>query len=245
MKLFVGLGNPGEKYSKHRHNIGFRTVDQIAETYPFPPWKKKFKGLITEGLINETKVILLKPQTYMNESGQSVGEVARFFNLSENDIIVFHDELDLPSGKVKAKIGGGNAGHNGLRSIDAHAGNQTVRVRIGIGHPGSKEAVAHYVLSDFSKSEGPSVEHLLTLIAKCAPYLCRNDIQGFMNNVSQQLNAPIVSRKENAQQDKKTTRNNIDKSSGEEKISDQIVENKKTFFSGPLKDWFRGRKPSK
>ncbi|MFM7084546.1 MAG: aminoacyl-tRNA hydrolase [Hyphomicrobium sp.] len=229
MKLFVGLGNPGEKYASHRHNIGFRAVDHIAETYHFPPWKKKFKGLLTEGIIGETKVILLKPQTYMNESGQSVGEAARFYNFNEKDILIFHDELDLPSGKVKVKIGGGNAGHNGLRSITAHVGNETVRVRLGIGHPGSKEAVAYYVLSDFPKKEAAFLEHLLNIIAKNASYLTSDDLQGFMNKVSSLLNTP---------------NDKANNSLEEESACETISSKKEGSLKSTLKGFLRRRKPT-
>ena len=141
MKLFVGLGNPGEKYRSNRHNIGFLTVDRIAERHGFGPWRKKFQGLVSEGTIGGERVALLKPETYMNESGRSVGEAQRFLKIPLSDIYVFHDELDLAPGKVKVKAGGGNGGHNGLRSISAHIDNEYKRVRLGIGHPGSKDVV--------------------------------------------------------------------------------------------------------
>ncbi len=153
MKLFVGLGNPGEKYRANRHNIGFMAVDRIADRHGFGPWRKKFQGLVSEGTIGGERVTLLKPETYMNESGRSVGEAQRFLKIPLSDVYVFHDELDLAPGKVKVKAGGGNAGHNGLRSISAHIENEYKRVRLGIGHPASKDVVIHHVLNDFAKAE--------------------------------------------------------------------------------------------
>ncbi len=187
MKLFVGLGNPGEKYARNRHNIGFMAVERIAERHGFGPWKKKFKGTAADGEIGGEKVLLLKPETYMNESGQSVGEAARFLKISEADVIVFHDELDLLPGRIKVKTGGGNAGHNGLRSISAHLGNETVRVRLGIGHPGSKDAVSHFVLSDFAKADQVWLPDLLDAVAKAAPHLMKGDIQRFQTDVARLL----------------------------------------------------------
>jgi PTH1 family peptidyl-tRNA hydrolase len=183
MKLFVGLGNPGEKYAKNRHNIGFMTVERIADAHGFGPWKKKFKGYAADGEIGGEKVLLLKPETYMNDSGQSVGEAARFLKIAEGDVIVFHDELDLLPGRIKVKAGGGNAGHNGLRSISAHLGNETVRVRLGIGHPGSKDAVSHFVLSDFAKADQQWLPDLLDAVAKAAPHLAKGDAARFQTDV--------------------------------------------------------------
>lgn len=187
MKLFVGLGNPGEKYARHRHNIGFMAVERIADAHGFGPWKKKFKGYAADGELGGEKVLLLKPDTYMNESGQSVGEAARFLKISEGDVIVFHDELDLDPGRIKVKTGGGNAGHNGLRSLSAHLGNETMRVRLGIGHPGSKDAVSHYVLNDFAKADQQWLPDLLDAVAKAAPHLARGDAQRFQTDVARFL----------------------------------------------------------
>jgi PTH1 family peptidyl-tRNA hydrolase len=187
MKLFVGLGNPGEKYARNRHNIGFMAVERIADTHGFGPWKKKFKGFAADGEIGGEKVLLLKPETYMNESGQSVGEAARFLKIADGDVIVFHDELDLLPGRIKVKTGGGNAGHNGLRSISAHLGNETVRVRLGIGHPGSKDAVSHFVLSDFAKADQQWLPDLLAAVAKAAPHLAKGDAQRFQTDVARLL----------------------------------------------------------
>src|SRR6056297_3617388 len=153
MLLFAGLGNPGTKYAGNRHNIGFMALDRIAADHGFGPWKAKFQGEIAEGRLGGEKLLLLKPMTYMNLSGQSVGEAMRFYKLAPGDVTVFHDELDLAPGKVRVKTGGGHAGHNGLRSIHQHIGESYARVRLGIGHPGRKELVSHYVLQDFPKSE--------------------------------------------------------------------------------------------
>ncbi|MEA1651574.1 aminoacyl-tRNA hydrolase [Nitrospirillum sp. BR 11164] len=153
MRLVVGLGNPGPEYAHHRHNVGFMAVDEIAHRHRFGPWKKRFQGLITEGQIGPEKVYLLKPQTFMNLSGQSVGEAMRFYKMTPDQVIVLHDELDLPPGKLRAKKGGGHGGHNGLRSIDDHIGKDYWRVRLGIGHPGDKNLVHGWVLSNFAKAD--------------------------------------------------------------------------------------------
>lgn len=187
MKLFVGLGNPGEKYNANRHNIGFMAVDRIAERHGFGPWRKKFQGLVSEGNIGADRVLLLKPETYMNESGLSVGEAQRFLKISLSDVYVFHDELDLAPGKVKLKAGGGNAGHNGLRSISAHIENEYKRVRLGIGHPGSKDAVVYYVLNDFAKVERAWLSDLLDAVADAAPFLAKGDDARFLSDVARSL----------------------------------------------------------
>ena len=184
MKLFVGLGNPGAKYAGNRHNIGFMAVERIAGRYRFPAWRRKFDGLCTEGEVGGERVLLLKPDTFMNDSGRSVGEAARFLKIGIADIVVFHDELDLDPGRVKVKVGGGNAGHNGLRSTSAHVGNEYVRVRIGIGHPGSKDAVTHYVLGDFAKSEAGWVELMLDALAASAGWLAKGDAARFQTDVA-------------------------------------------------------------
>jgi peptidyl-tRNA hydrolase, PTH1 family len=166
MKLIVGLGNPGDKYAGNRHNIGFMAVDEIARGYTFGPWKKRFQGLAADGQIGTEKCILLKPATYMNESGRAAGEAMRFYKLSPADVIVIHDELDLEPGKVRVKTGGGNAGHNGLKSVSAHIGNDYKRVRLGIGHPGDRALVVHYVLADFAKADREWLEPFLEGIAR-------------------------------------------------------------------------------
>ena len=183
MLLFVGLGNPGKSYAGNRHNIGFMAVDEIARAHNFPPFRAKFQGNASEGAIGSERVILLKPTTYMNESGRSVGEAAKFYKIALKDIVVFHDELDLAAGKLRVKIGGGNAGHNGLRSITAHLGNDYKRVRLGIGHPGDKALVHNHVLSDFAKSEQGWVSALNDAIARNANLLARGDDPGFQNKV--------------------------------------------------------------
>lgn len=184
MKLFVGLGNPGAKYAKNRHNIGFMAVDRIAERHRFGPWKKKFQGYAADGELAGERVLILKPETYMNESGRAVGEAARFLKIELADICVFYDELDLAPAKVKVKVGGGNAGHNGLRSMTAHVGNDYKRVRLGIGHPGSKEAVIHHVLGDFAKADAEWVNELLDAVADAAPRLAKDDDSRFLTDVA-------------------------------------------------------------
>lgn len=183
--LFVGLGNPGPSYANHRHNIGFMAVESIAWRHRFPTWRQKFKGEITEGQLGPSRVLLLKPMTFMNLSGQSVGEAMRFFKIPLADIVVFHDELDLVPGKVRIKMGGGVAGHNGLKSLAAHLGTQDFkRVRLGIGHPGHKDRVIGHVLSDFHKSDTDWLEPLLDGLAEAAPLLAANDDADFMNRVA-------------------------------------------------------------
>ena len=171
MRLFVGLGNPGSKYANNRHNIGFMAVDEIARRHGFAPWRRRFQGETSEGTLDRERVVLLRPTTYMNESGRAVQEAANFFKLGVDEIIVFQDELELPPAKVRVKIGGGIAGHNGLRSISSHIGNDYRRVRLGIGHPGVKELVHSHVLSDFAKSDRPWVEALCEAVADNAGLL--------------------------------------------------------------------------
>ncbi len=190
MQLFVGLGNPGAKYARNRHNIGFMAVDRIAEDHGFAPWRTKFQGQLCEGRLGAEKVLLLKPETFMNLSGQSVGEAMRFYKLTPTDITVFHDELDLAPGKCRVKQGGGHAGHNGLRSLHAHIGPDYARVRLGIGHPGRKELVAQYVLHDFAKADEDWLDDLLRGIADGAPALARGDTGRFLNAVAQRVAPP-------------------------------------------------------
>jgi PTH1 family peptidyl-tRNA hydrolase len=184
MKLFVGLGNPGGGYARNRHNVGFMAADRIAEAHGFGPWRGKFSGQLAEGRLDGDKCFLLKPMTYMNESGRAVGEAMRFYKLATADVTVFCDELDLAPGKVRVKAGGGTAGHKGIRSIAAHIGADFQRVRIGIGHPGSKAKVQDYVLRDFAKADSAWLEPLLDAIAKAAPKLASGDDAGFMNAVA-------------------------------------------------------------
>ena len=189
MKLFVGLGNPGSEYARQRHNVGFMAVERIAERHGLGPWKKRFHGLVCEGPIGGHRVMLLKPQTFMNDSGRSVGEAQRYVKVSEGDIYVFHDELDLAPAKLRVKTGGGNAGHNGLRSITAHIGNEYARVRIGIGHPGSKELVMRHVLHDFAKADAVWLDPLLDAIADAAPRLAAGDDARFLTDVARATKA--------------------------------------------------------
>lgn len=194
MKLIVGLGNPGEKYARNRHNIGFRAADAIARAHGFGPWRAKFSGLVAEGRLGTHKVLLLKPQTYMNLSGQSVGEAARFYKVAPEDIIVLHDEIDLAPGKLRLKTGGGHAGHNGLRSIHAHIGEGYRRVRIGVGHPGRKELVAQWVLQDFPRADEEWIAPLLDGIAAGAPALAAGDDAAFLAEVNRRM-APLRERR--------------------------------------------------
>lgn len=184
MKLWVGLGNPGAKYAGNRHNIGFMAVDRIAADHGFGPWRKAHQGLVSEGRLGAEKVVLLKPETFMNLSGQSVRAAADFFKLGVEDLVVFHDELDLAPGKARVKQGGGHAGHNGLRSIHAHMGEAYARIRLGIGHPGHKDAVAAYVLHDFAKADQDWLDDLLRGISDGAAALAAGDGQRFMNAVA-------------------------------------------------------------
>jgi peptidyl-tRNA hydrolase, PTH1 family len=190
MKLFVGLGNPGGKYAGNRHNIGFMALDRIAADYGFAPWKGKHQGSISEGRFGSARAVLLKPETFMNNSGQSVQAAMRFYKLEPADVIVFHDEIDLAPGKVKCKSGGGHAGHNGLRSIHAHIGPEYDRVRLGVGHPGHKDAVPGYVLRDFAKADADWLDDVLRGISDGAPFLAEGDTGRFMNAVGQRVNPP-------------------------------------------------------
>jgi PTH1 family peptidyl-tRNA hydrolase len=183
MRLFVGLGNPGTKYAHNRHNIGFMAVEEIARRHGFSPWRRRFQGETSEGTLDGERVVLHRPTTFMNESGRAVQEAANFFKLGVDEIVVFQDELELPPGKVRVKIGGGIAGHNGLRSISAHIGNEYRRVRLGIGHPGVKELVHGYVLSDFAKGDRPWVETLCEAVADSAGLLVTGRDSTFQNKV--------------------------------------------------------------
>jgi PTH1 family peptidyl-tRNA hydrolase len=183
MQLFAGLGNPGRDYAGNRHNIGFMAIDAIARRHSFPPFRKRFLAETTEGAVGSEKVLLVKPQTFMNDSGQALAQAARFFKLTLGDINVLHDELDLAPSKLRVKTGGGNAGHNGLRSISAHLGNDYRRIRLGIGHPGDKALVHNYVLSDFARSELPWVEALCDIIADTIGLIIQGDEAGFQNKV--------------------------------------------------------------
>jgi PTH1 family peptidyl-tRNA hydrolase len=183
MLLLVGLGNPGERYAGNRHNIGFMVLQAIAKRHGIGPWRRRFQGLACEGPIGGVRSLLLLPATYMNESGRAVADAARFYKVALPEVVVFHDEIDLPPGKVRVKVGGGIAGHNGLRSISAHIGNDYRRVRIGVGHPGNKDLVQAYVLNDFAKSERPWVEAAIETIAGNVELLVRGEDASFQNKV--------------------------------------------------------------
>ncbi len=190
MKLLVGLGNPGARYASTRHNIGWMAVDAIAAAHDFGPEHAKFQGRIRDGAVSGLKALILKPETFMNLSGQSVGEALRFYKLTPADVIVFHDELDLAPGKCRFKAGGGHAGHNGLRSLHQHIGPDYARVRLGIGHPGDKARVADYVLHDFAKADRDWLDPLLGGIADGAPKLIAGDPGAFQNAVALRTNPP-------------------------------------------------------
>jgi PTH1 family peptidyl-tRNA hydrolase len=189
MLLFAGLGNPGPRYSANRHNVGFLALEAIHRRHGFAPWRQRFQGETAEGLLAGERVLLLKPMTYMNESGRSVGEAQNFFKIEIGDIIVFHDEIDLAAMKLRVKTGGGNAGHNGLRSISAHCGNDYMRVRIGVGHPGDSDLVHGHVLNDFSKDEWPWVEAMIDAVADNAALLAEKRPEEFQNRAYLALRA--------------------------------------------------------
>ncbi|MEM6740049.1 MAG: aminoacyl-tRNA hydrolase [Pseudomonadota bacterium] len=190
MRLIVGLGNPGGQYAHHRHNIGFIAVDRIATDHGFAPWRRKFQAEVAKGRLGQQKVLLIKPQTYMNRSGQAVGEAMRFYKSDAQDVIVIHDELDLAPGRCRVKEGGGHAGHNGLRSIHATLGADYVRVRLGIGHPGHKDLVAGYVLHDFAKGDAGWLDDLMRGISDGAEALAAGDWGKFQNAVALRVKPP-------------------------------------------------------
>ena len=183
MRLLVGLGNPGRGYAHNRHNIGFLAMDEIHRQYSLGSWRARFQGLTSEGEIGSERVVLLKPETYMNESGRSVATAAQFYTLEPQAIIVVHDEVDLTPGRIRVKQGGGAGGHNGLRSIDAHLGPDYWRVRIGVGHPGQADLVRPYVLQDFAKDERPLMSKVIVAAVEALPLLLAGDANGFMNKV--------------------------------------------------------------
>lgn len=194
MKLFAGLGNPGADYAGHRHNIGFMAVDRIAADHGFGPWQRDFKGRVSEGRLGAEKLVLLKPETFMNLSGQAVQSAMAFYKLNPADLVVFHDELDLAPGRVRYKLGGGHAGHNGLRSIHAHIGDAYARIRLGIGHPGHKDAVSAYVLHNFAKSDQDWLDALLHGISDGAAALADGDPARFLNAVALRVSPPRPSQ---------------------------------------------------
>lgn len=189
MQLWVGLGNPGAQYALNRHNIGFMAIDAIAEVHDFEPPRKRFLGWSIEARLGHEKLLLLKPATFMNDSGQSIGEAMRFYKLSPEDVTIFYDELDLAPFKVKVKRGGGAAGHNGIRSAEAHIGAEFRRVRMGIGHPGHKDRVSPYVLGNFAKAEMDPLADMLGAVAAEAAWLTQGDDVRFMNDVALRLQA--------------------------------------------------------
>ncbi|MEP4198409.1 MAG: aminoacyl-tRNA hydrolase [Aliishimia sp.] len=184
MLLIVGLGNPGSKYAMNRHNIGFMAVDRIADDHGFSGWKSKFQGQISEGRLGSEKAVLLKPETFMNLSGQSVGEAMRFYKLTPADVIVLHDEIDLAPAKVRYKTGGGHAGHNGLRSVHGHIGEAYARVRLGVGHPGHKDAVPGFVLRDFPKADQNWLDDVIRGVSDGAVHLASGDSGKFLNAIA-------------------------------------------------------------
>lgn len=209
MRLVVGLGNPGPGYLRNRHNIGFMAADEIVRRHSFSPWRAKFQGSVSEGGIAGEKVLLLKPGTYMNLSGQSVGAAMRFHKLTLDDVIVIHDDLDLAPGKLRVKTGGGAGGHNGLKSLDAHIGKDYRRVRLGIGHPGDKDLVTGYVLHDFAKAEEEWLRPLVEAVAEAFPALVAGDDSGFMNMVALMTRPPKPPRKANENPEEKSSDDGI------------------------------------
>ncbi|MGF7161803.1 PTH1 family peptidyl-tRNA hydrolase [Rhodoligotrophos appendicifer] len=190
MVIIVGLGNPGPKYENNRHNIGFMAVDAIHRRHGLGPWRRRFQGEIAEGEIAGVRLLLLKPMTFMNESGRSVGEVLRFYKAEPTDVVVLHDELDLEPGKLRVKLGGGAAGHNGLKSMIAHIGPHFTRIRLGIGHPGHRDLVHHHVLSDFAKADSVWLDSLLDAIAANADQLATDQHARFQNLVHMAVHPP-------------------------------------------------------
>ncbi len=195
MLLLVGLGNPGAEHANNRHNIGFMVMDALVRRHGFGAWRSRFHGLVAEGRIDGDKTLALKPETYMNESGLAVGEAVRFYKLELDDVIIFHDEIDLAPGKIRIKQGGGHAGHNGLRSIDSHIGKDYLRVRIGVGHPGEKDKVTGHVLNNFSPEERPGFEALVDAIADAAVVLAAGDEARFISDIALALAPPKTTPK--------------------------------------------------
>jgi PTH1 family peptidyl-tRNA hydrolase len=248
MKLFVGLGNPGSAHARHRHNVGFMALERIAERHGLGPWKKRFHGLVCEGPIGGTRAMLLMPQTFMNDSGRSVGEAQRYLKIAESDIIVFHDEIDLAPGKLRVKTGGGNAGHNGLRSITAHIGNEYARVRIGVGHPGSRDLVSPYVLHDFAKADQAWLEPLLDAIADAAGRMAGGDDARFLSDVARALQReekPEKPEKSEKGERKPATSSKAESRADPPLSSGSAAGERQTTRAGALaenlKKWLRGR----
>ena len=237
MKLFVGLGNPGTKHARHRHNVGFMAIERIAERLDLGAWRRRFQGQTTEGNLGEERVLLLKPTTYMNDSGRSVGEARRFFKIPVGDVYVFHDEIDLAPGKLKVKTGGGNAGHYGLRSITAHIGNDYKRVRIGVGHPGVKEVVPHYVLHDFAKVEYEWLDPLLDAIADSAQFLAHGHSDRFLSHVARLIREQESANESTAAPTAPSANHRVTKSAAKPPLHGDG----EGSFAGALKKWLTGR----
>jgi PTH1 family peptidyl-tRNA hydrolase len=235
MLIIAGLGNPGGKYAGNRHNVGFMAVDAIHRRHSFSPWSKKFRAEIAEGEIAGEKVLLIKPQTFMNLSGESVGEAMRFYKLQPADLVAIYDELDLPPGKARLKTGGGNGGHNGIKSLDAHCGREYRRLRLGIGHPGVKEMVQNHVLSDFAKADKAWLEPLLDTLADNADMLVRNEDSQLMNKI-----ALALGDKAEEEKPRKENKNTEKKPAGQSHIHQARNHNQpKLLTSGPMADMLK------
>jgi PTH1 family peptidyl-tRNA hydrolase len=229
MLIIAGLGNPGSKYAANRHNIGFMAADEIVRRHSFGPWKNKFNAEISDGKLNGEKVLVVKPQTYMNESGQAVGEILRFYKEDLSNLIVIYDELDLPPAKLRIKTGGGHGGHNGIKSIDAHCGKEYRRMRLGIGHPGAREKVTGHVLGDFAKADQEWLDKLLGAIADNAPLLADGKDANFMNKVALDIGQNKDAKKSKAKDQK--AQSHI-KQARQTKLKDQPK-------SGPMADMLK------
>jgi len=249
MKLIVGLGNPGDKYARNRHNVGFMVLDRIADQHGRGGWRKKFSALVCDADLDGMKVLLLRPQTFYNEAGRAVAEAARFHKVEPQDIIVFHDEIDLAPGKVRVKTGGGHAGNNGLRSIASHLGPDFVRVRIGVGHPGNKDAVAHYVLNDFPKADIDGLEILMNAMSTAAPTLAEGANDKFQTFVAQRLSDFINESGDDVAESahpmkaapKKTTKPKNGPKTGGRHPTGESGGKRKTALADNLKRWLAGR----
>ncbi|MDR9759260.1 aminoacyl-tRNA hydrolase [Rhizobium redzepovicii] len=232
MLIIAGLGNPGGKYAGNRHNIGFMAVDAIHRRHSFSPWSRKFRAEIAEGELGGEKVLLIKPQTFMNLSGEAVGEAMRFYKLQPADLVAIYDELDLPAGKARLKTGGGHGGHNGIKSLDAHCGKEYRRLRLGIGHPGIKEMVQNHVLGDFAKADKAWLEPLLDTLADNADMLVRNEDSQLMNKIALALGGKAEEEKQ--RKDNKTTEK---KPVGQSHIHQARNHNQpKVLATGPMAD---------
>jgi len=232
MLIIAGLGNPGGKYAGNRHNIGFMAVDAIHRRHSFSPWSRKFRAEIAEGELGGEKVLLIKPQTFMNLSGEAVGEAMRFYKLQPADLVAIYDELDLPAGKARLKTGGGHGGHNGIKSLDAHCGKEYRRLRLGIGHPGIREMVQNHVLGDFAKADKAWLEPLLDTLADNADMLVRNEDSQLMNKIALALGGKAEEEKQ--RKDNKTTEK---KPVGQSHIHQARNHNQpKVLATGPMAD---------